>query len=82
MEKPPVRTHWHGLLLEFSVTPLSPGPGLLPDFAIEEVELVKLADESEFREEFPIGTPEEVFGRETERIEEDLYFEVLEADDE
>lgn len=72
---------WHGLQLQFSCGHCGSGPGLRPDFCIEELELVKVEDEQEFREHHPVGTPAEVFAKHEQEIEEALYQEVLDNDD-
>ena len=76
-----MRSTWHGLAVEFSCGGLDSGPGLRADFCVEEVTLVKVEDEQEFREHHPIGTPEEVFEKHQQEIDDFLYQEVLDNDD-
>lgn len=75
-----MRSTWHGLLLEFSCANEGAGPGLRADFSIEEVELVKVADEQEFREYHPHGTPQEMLDKHEQEVRDALYQDVIDDD--
>lgn len=74
-----MKSTWKGLLLEFSCGRLDGGPGLRPDFCIEEVTLLA-TDMDEFRANFPEGTPDEIFEKHQQAIDDYLYAEVARGD--
>ena len=76
-----MKSTWHGLELEYSVGGLDSGPGLRADFCIEEVGLLRVQDEAEFRANHPTGTPNEVFEKHWQEIDDFLYREVADNDD-
>ena len=67
---------YHGLLLEFSVELLEPGPGLPESFSVDSVKLVKVQDMKEFRSEHPFLSPTDVLIFEADKIDRFLYEEV------
>lgn len=74
-----MRSTWCGLLLDFFVARYDSSPGQDADIQIEEIEVVEIENEREFRDAYPIGAPEDIIEKFDTEVREAMREDVLDG---